>query len=256
MLATYARDSVLLKSSSEQRFSMLGGLPDFPEKFARPNWNGSPLAFICQLKLSELPAYRQPDFPERGFLYVFYDQDQATWGFDPKDQGSWKLVYVADEAAALTRATAPKGLEIVYKELAVGFGEAKTYPTWDDPRVNALGMDDKQMDAYFDYLESPFVGLPKHQLFGYPSAVQNGDMEPDCQLAANGLYCGDASGYEDPRAARLAKDKGDWVLLLQIDSDDRTEMMWGDTGMLYFWIRKRDLAKRDFDKTWMLLQCY
>jgi uncharacterized protein YwqG len=80
-------------------------------------------------------------------------------------------------------------------------------------------------------------------------------MDLECQLVSNGLYCGDESGYNDARAKLLEENRSDWVLLLQIDSDDFCEMMWGDCGMLYFWIRKEDLAARNFDDVWMILQC-
>ncbi|NNJ25645.1 hypothetical protein LzC2_17180 [Planctomycetes bacterium LzC2] len=54
------------------------------------------------------------------------------------------------------------------------------------------------------------------------------------------------------------------MLLLQLASDfgddsdpadQGFEMMWGDLGMLYWWIRREDLAARRFDRVWMTLQC-
>ena len=33
------------------------------------------------------------------------------------------------------------------------------------------------------------------------------------------------------------------------------ELMFGDCGYIYFWIRKEDLAARRFDKCWLILQC-
>ncbi|MEM9093270.1 MAG: DUF1963 domain-containing protein [Cyanobacteria bacterium P01_F01_bin.53] len=30
---------------------------------------------------------------------------------------------------------------------------------------------------------------------------------------------------------------------------------WGDSGRLYFWIRKQDLVKRDFSNIWCEMQC-
>jgi len=80
-------------------------------------------------------------------------------------------------------------------------------------------------------------------------------MQLEAQLVSNGLYCGDASGYNNPRAKALAAGATDWVLLLQLDSDDAAKIMWGDAGMLYFWIRRDDLAARRFDRTWFTLQC-
>jgi uncharacterized protein YwqG len=92
-------------------------------------------------------------------------------------------------------------------------------------------------------------------MLGHPDPIQN-DMQLDCQLAFHGLYTGNASGYEDPRRAELEKGAEDWQLLLQIDSDDKARMIWGDAGRLYFWIRKQDLEKRAFENVWMILQCY
>lgn len=72
----------------------------------------------------------------------------------------------------------------------------------------------------------------------------------------NGVYTGDVSGYKDSRRKELDPGADDWTLLLQVDSDDNTKMMWGDGGMLYVWIRRQDLASRNFDKAWTILQCF
>ena len=81
-------------------------------------------------------------------------------------------------------------------------------------------------------------------------------MQLEAQLVSNGLYCGDPSGYRDPRAKALQAGTLDWLLLLQIDSDDALQVMWGDTGRVYYWIRRQDLAARKFDRVWTILQCY
>jgi uncharacterized protein YwqG len=44
--------------------------------------------------------------------------------------------------------------------------------------------------------------------------------------------------------------------LLQLDSDEEAGMMWGDRGMLYFWIPEEALAPRRFGEVWTILQCY
>ena len=43
--------------------------------------------------------------------------------------------------------------------------------------------------------------------------------------------------------AQLKPNAKDWRLLLQIDSNEENNYMWGDSGRLYFWIRKVDLAE-------------
>ena len=80
-------------------------------------------------------------------------------------------------------------------------------------------------------------------------------MDLEAQLVSHGIYCGDPSGYQSPRAKELRAGAADWSLLFQIDSDEDGEMMWGDAGMLYFWIRREDAAQGKFDKTWVILQC-
>jgi uncharacterized protein YwqG len=93
-----------------------------------------------------------------------------------------------------------------------------------------------------------------NKLLGYSDNIQN-EMELECELVTNGLYCGDLSGYNDPRAKALEPNAKNWKLLLQIDSNEENEMMWGDCGRLYFWIKQDDLLNKQFDKSWFSLQC-
>jgi uncharacterized protein YwqG len=86
----------------------------------------------------------------------------------------------------------------------------------------------------------------------------------ECELVANGLY-DEVDDYDDPRVKALEPSAKNWRLLLQIDSDEEykdgeeeeeREMMWGDCGLLYFWIRLEDLQNKNFEKTWLIEQCY
>ncbi len=52
-----------------------------------------------------------------------------------------------------------------------------------------------------------------------------------------------------------AKNARRWRLLLQLDSDDNANMMWGDLGMLYFCLSEESLAARRFDDGVVILQC-
>ncbi len=248
-----------LRKSEDRQFSKIGGLPNLPEAFAWPHWKGTPLAFLCQLDLSALPPESSlPESPRTGCLYFFYDQEQSTWGFDPKDKGSWRVLYVPDNVRDCPQREAPERLKkgAIYREKPVMFSLFQTYPDWQDSRVDSLGLTNKQSDEYITLCSSVFAEGPLHHLFGYPSPVQGNDMDLECQLVSNGLYCGDRSGYEDHRAKELEPGKADWTLLLQLDTDDETQMMWGDGGMLYFWIRNDDLKAGHFENCWMILQCY
>jgi uncharacterized protein YwqG len=90
-----------------------------------------------------------------------------------------------------------------------------------------------------------------HRLLGHPANVQF-DMHPDVQRVTNRLW----SGSDDESLSRLTSEAADWILLLQIASDDDLGTCWGDAGNLYLWIRKQDLASRNFDNVWCIVQCY
>jgi uncharacterized protein YwqG len=121
--------------------------------------------------------------------------------------------------------------------------------------INELNLSDAESDAYLELFEAENEGSIIHKILGHPNQVQ-GDMQLECQLVSNGLYCGDSAGYQDPKRKVLEKTAGEWRLLLQIDSDEDTGMMWGDSGRIYYWIRDEDLRSKRFDKVWMVLQCY
>lgn len=44
-------------------------------------------------------------------------------------------------------------------------------------------------------------------------------------------------------------------LLFQVDSDDRAGMMWGDAGLLYWLIDRKELLRGNFDAAWIEGQC-
>ena len=81
-------------------------------------------------------------------------------------------------------------------------------------------------------------------------------MQLEAQLVMNGLYCGDSSGFGDPRAEELGPGADAWMLLLQLDSDAAKGLMRGYCGMIYYWIRRQDFSALRFDRVWMTLQCY
>ena len=137
----------------------------------------------------------------------------------------------------------------------VHFEPVEVFPSCFRGPVDKLGLTDKEFDQYCSTLEAVFDGSPKHQISGFPSPVQGDDMELECQLVANGLYCGDGSGYDDPRAKDLRSGAANWRLLLQLDSDDELNVMWGDMGMIYYWVEEDKASRGDFSNTWLVLQC-
>jgi uncharacterized protein YwqG len=240
--------------------SKIGGCPHLPSEVAWPTWKGLSLSFLAQINLADLYEYEFAGaLPSSGILYFFYHPEQGTWGFDPADIGSWRVICSQAVKSGLVRRELPSTLPdyAQFPVCEVSFRQALTLPPYESMTIDALRLDDEEEDAYFRVLEvlsREGWGGTLHQLLGYPDPVQ-GDMQLECQLVSHGLYCGDVSGYRDPRRKELERGVQAWRLLLQLDSDDEANMMWGDCGRLYFWIHEDALEARDFDKVWMVLQC-
>lgn len=239
--------------------SKIGGRPDLPAGSNWPEWQGMPLSFIAQINLSDLaPFISLPELPGSGLLSFFYDAEQRTWGFDPKDAGSWKVFYFDGDFASLIRVRFPDSLPAhgQFEAGRLSFKQETSLPPPDAGCMDQLELSDEEKTAHFAFFEDSeeMTKGPRHQMFGHPYQIQ-GEMQLECQLVSNGIYCGTPEGYSDPRSQELEEGADDWMLLLQVDSDDDAGMMWGDMGCIYFWIRKQSLEHRRFDEVWMILQC-
>jgi uncharacterized protein YwqG len=247
------------KSAGDPLSSRIGGKPGLPDAGLWPKYKGKSMAFIAQLNLDEITERGKSDsLPAGGLLYVFYDAEQFTGGYDPKDKGSWAVIYGDKVSDATSPTDYPPDLpeEARYKSVPVKLQSELSVPDPSD-MLSDLSLSEKQryevIDIYGQFSEQ---GGPLHQLLGHPVPIQGNDMELECQLASHGVYVGDPKGYKDPRVKGLKAGASQWRLLLQIDSDDEAEMMWGDAGRLYFWITQDDLKNKRFENVWMISQCY
>jgi uncharacterized protein YwqG len=211
-----------------------------------------PLSFIAQINLSETSSFDKDNLlPKKGLLYFFYSAEQEVWGFDYIDKNKFKVMYWDGDFKELSRANFPTELPeySAFKPCSVDIVSEVSLPSYGHEVYEdfADGEDDK-------FWEEVYNDGNINKLLGYSDNIQN-EMELECELVTNGLYCGDPSGYNDPKAKALEPNAKNWRLLLQIDSNDENEMMWGDCGRLYFWIKKDDLLNKQFDKSWFSLQC-
>jgi uncharacterized protein YwqG len=241
--------------------SRLGGQPDLPPNVPWPRRDGVQLAFLAQIRLNDFGRLPEmSEFPFGGWLYFFYDTQEQPWGFSPSDRGHWRVLSYDGPLDELTR-TAAEELppECVFPPCSVRVELEYNLPA-EEIVLGTLEIefDEDESEAYAT-LRTQVNGpddAVRHRMFGFADEIQ-GDMRLECQLVSNGLYCGNSSGYEDPRAAELEPGAMDWLLLLQLDTDEEgPDWMWGDCGRLYFWIREQDLARRALDKVWLILQCY
>lgn len=238
----------------------LGGSPDLTPGFSWPSWRQRPLSFLGQVSFQDLAGF---DFcsvlPPAGLLSFFYDDGQKAWGFDPNDRGSW-LVHFEPELEAVRRAAVSErgNPPFTFPPCKVVLSQVLTLPAIDSRALADRQLSALELDIYgqvLDQIEAQMPAAVEHQLLGHAAPIQDDDMQLECQLVAHGLYCGDQTGYDDPRARELASGAGTWRLLAQIDSDDTADMMWGDCGRLFFWITADTLARRAFGESWMILQC-
>ena len=225
-IETLIKPAIHLLKTQEKTISKLGGISLAKPNFQWPVWQGKPLSLLLQIDLSELP----------------------------KDKGSWKVVYDKN-VKQLKPIKAPDNAK-VYPQSFISYAYIRSYPDTKNTEISELNFNDTQNDQYEELKYGVFDQLPQHQLFGYPSVIQNNNMDLSSQLASNGIYLGTAAGYNSEKAKSLAEGRSDWELLLQFDTDESNGIMWGDSGTLYFWIRSDDLKQQNFENVWMKLQSY
>lgn len=253
-------------SPTQSRF---GGLPHMPVDLDWPMHQGEPLAHVATLKLSELAPFDSEHLlPPRGLLYFWYIPGDGPWGYDPKDRTSFRVDIVRDESCLLEQRPLPRNLlskdraesmptEGAYRSCTLSFEPTVSVPSSGSirlchPRFHYLA----ELQEYFDLtLALSIQDTPMHQLLGWPTELQE-SMELDCQLVTHGFFCGGLRDDNDRRIRALTPGACQWRQVLQIDSDDAPDWMWGDCGRIYYWMPLPALLAANFDRVWMILQCY
>jgi uncharacterized protein YwqG len=220
--------------------SRFGGAPDLPPDVEWPQWRGVPQAFVAQVRLEELPAGVIPELPPRGVLSFFYDSEQSAWGIDSKDLGCFRVIYTEHAETCVSREF-PGDLDerTRYRHVPLRMEPALSLPDRWSADVAALALDDARKEAIGELAYELHYRGEGHQIGGEPSPIQDGNMAASVAALVDGA---NARGT-------------DWVLLLQVESDDAAGFMWGDMGALYFWIRRADLAALRLDRAWMVFEC-
>lgn len=245
-----------------------GGRPDVPGDFVWPVFEtGSfdddevkprPLSFLAQFNCSGITALdRDGLLPQTGLLSFFYELGSQRWGYDPGDRGCAR-VYWFEDISALSQAEFPEALEADYRLPAAGISAKveRSMPGWEDASL----VERISYEAWRTLAEAAGWEDPGNcsRLLGWPNVIQN-NMTKECELVSRGHYLG--GGWESvPEADRSAAERTSldgWLLLFQLDTVelDDFELMFGDCGRIYFYIRREDLVERRFDRVWLILQC-
>ena len=251
--------------------SRLGGSPDVPAGFVWPLTTNArkpeDMEFVAQIRLTDLPAPLPEPVPPQGLLSFFTGWSEGRVFYFPEGivltrtvgpnppleappSGFWQNL-----SAALRQR---KGARRTYRTAPLIFEPTLSPADGSSSMIGELALSDADSETYIELCEtlwddsSESHGL-KHQMFGHASPVQN-QMELECDF----LRRGEKPRWDLPAADFIASAKN-WIPLLQLDSDDGESgpgWMWGDLGMIYFWIHRDDLARRAFDRAIVIEQCH
>lgn len=267
-LAELIEPSIRIKTYTDTSLSHshFGGLPNVPADFEYPMYGATPLTYLGQIHLDELPEVNSLiDLPRIGILYFFYDFSD----FPLDSSFSWRCVYLDVPAHTLKPLSGyDERLEqFPHRSLTFELQWMLSAPEHKVDRLNQISKEVgdinkisndgssvpiiEEMCRQFGIMRpGEDIGPPdwpsEHRLFGYPTFMQH-LMEGECQLRFHNV-----DGWKIPE--ELKDGVRDWQLLLQLDSDDSINWDFGDCGKLYFWIRRQDLAQRDFSNVWLIFQ--
>lgn len=251
--------------------SRLGGVPDLPPGMSWPCNADWPLEMIAQINLTDAAdCFQLPDLPATGWLVFFYEDPAYTPLQKPEPEGSrpWQVMYFDGAADSLIRLEPPNrppsqhsligrllrrlpAPRLCFEPCAVRFEhEFQIIANEDAPfQVKYDAKDRDAWDEYAELLESigHWSSGTRHRLRGHDDTIQ-WPMRREAEETARGMGLIAADGTPEER-------KWDWELLLQIDTDSGPGWMWGDAGTIYFWIRRQELAARDFSKVCCIMQC-
>lgn len=274
-LSGMGRNSIRLDIDGEVSYkrcgTRFGGKPDVPAGFVWPTFEGErydgevkvrPLAFLAQFNCEELAPYDSEHLlPDHGLLSFFYEADVQPWGYDPKDKGCARVFWFED-LSALSPADLPADMEDYcrFPMVRIQARQERSYPgsedffsgNWED-----AARDGDEFDAAQEELGGGDPGICS-KLLGWPNVIQN-SMAVECDMVTQGYYLG--GGWDGiPQEVRKRAEESAihrWQLLFQLDivEADNFQLMFGDSGRIYFYILKEDLLERRFDRTWLVLQC-
>lgn len=252
--------------------AQLGGLPTLPIN-SWPMWEGhGPLSHVlsidCAPVTQALPKLGLPDSGRLAFFYFdgHYDDLESYVGPDDTDSqtGGVRVLLLHPERSTRADPTdvptpAPPGLTPFP---AVGLTAIPTlyWPWRDHPEVrpiwerhglppdHGVGTPGPIQDLYQALWDRWHIH-PLHMLGGHADPEQDA---VEYELAYGSLRAaGEHVDYGSPAVTALASQ---WRLLLQVDSDDDADMMWGDVGKIYFMIKPADLEARRFGEIRLSLQ--
>ena len=205
--------------------SKFGGDPDLPSGSAWPvGRKRKPLSFLAQIRLADTaPFVSAAVLPRSGWLWFFADTAATRPEID--------CAVLFDEGAGQTLRSmpAPRDSRLAIPSVDIFIERQMQFRKMVGvPEIPPPGLTDEEREAYWSLINPEGI---VHKLLGEPNRIQ--------QPVAHD------TGIRSRRA-----------MLLQLDSDRRLDMQWGDNGRLFFALPEVSLRKANFDRCQALLQSY
>ena len=251
--------------------SKIGGKPYLPKDFIWPYYQRLPLSFLAQINLEEVSSLDKDKLlPDKGILYFFYELETQEWGYNPQSKGCAKVFYFENNSN-FDLIDFPEDMEDYYKipEFKINFKSNISLPSYED-FFNLVEdkeeLEDITENEFYDIYHSAYDELSKKyllpiekyiKLLAYPDVIQN-SMEEECEAVTRGFDMGGVESYPKKYQKEIRSASKDWILLFQMDTVETSdyELIFGDSGHIYFWIKKEDLKNKNFENIWLILQCY
>jgi uncharacterized protein YwqG len=262
--------------------SKIGGLPDLPKGTAWPTyqfvpWQSRPrepgffgrllgrkaeaprpppapetrpVPFLAQINLADIAKVGcDLPLPEAGLLLFFYEPH--AHGFAASETTGARVLFVAEGTEKERPSAAPVSTAPV-RALECESGE--TLPELEYLKEYVPAYSEHDFEDAYEALDDDVdtVIYAGNAFGGWPHSIQ-GTMELECELFADGME-GHSKDYDEAKARGLDKKAKEWRLLLQLTSEDTPELDWGDTGKVYVFCRKEDIAAGRFERCCILEQ--
>ncbi|VEG13645.1 YwqG family protein [Moraxella cuniculi] len=261
------QDNDFLPTTSSQ----VGGMGYLPIGETYPTKaDGTPLVLLAQLNFRQLGAVVEMSqlsypLPKQGILQIYIDgqDDNYLYGADFDNQLPSKTYQVrfwqddslpinADELTQIAERLQGFGIDKLpfdfRHQYAMDFALTSQSCTTTCHEYNHISqkIDELAGVDVWDYLEEELkiddadevlmsydelANSGGHQILGYPIFTQTDPREYEGSLQEH-------------------------ILLLQIDTDDENDIIWGDSGVANFFIHPKDLKEQNFSKLIYNWDCY
>lgn len=226
--------------------SKFGGTPYLPIGYEYPiDSNGEPMRLLAQINFEEMPGMEY--YPTKGILQFYISPKDDLYGADldkPTAQNNFKVIYIPEVIKDTSK--------IINDFSFVSSSEDDYFPIGAEGKLNyeldyvPVGIRDYQFEKIFNKTVYDFFDIKgdnEEEILEWEQSLDWYENKYSCAGHRIGGYA-----YFTQNDPREFANKDYDVLLLQIDSDDELDIMWGDVGIANFFIRLEDLMKMDFSK--------